>query len=82
MPRSEAARKFSGAAPEAGAYFLCCRCYQLAYASQRENPNDRALRRANNIRIRLGGEPDLATLFPEAFEGISSPPIEPIGMTC
>jgi hypothetical protein len=62
--------------------FLCCRCYQLAYASQRENPNDRALRRANNIRMRLGGEPGIATLFPEAFEEISSPPIEPIGMTC
>jgi hypothetical protein len=32
----------------AGAYFPCCHCYQRAYAAQRENPNDRALHRAQH----------------------------------
>jgi hypothetical protein len=40
-------------------YFLCRHCYRLAYASQREDRYDRALRRANNIPFGLAGSPVL-----------------------
>lgn len=43
-----------------GRYFLCRHCYNVAYTSQSEARYDRMLRRANKIRMALGGEPGTA----------------------
>jgi hypothetical protein len=40
-----------------GGIFACRHCHQLAFASTREDYGDRAARRANRIRERLGWEP-------------------------
>ncbi|UWR32508.1 hypothetical protein K3759_11120 [Sulfitobacter sp. W027] len=40
-----------------GRYFLCRHCCGISYASQSEPRYDRMLRRANKLRVALGGEP-------------------------
>ena len=57
--RGVACRRRVGKLYGAGRYFLCRHCYRLAHASQHEDEWGRALRRANKIRRRLGGEPCL-----------------------
>jgi hypothetical protein len=54
----------------AGRYFLCRHCYRLAHASQSESGWDRALRRANKIRQRLGADPGMAAAFPKKLKGM------------
>jgi hypothetical protein len=42
-----------------GGIFACRRCYQLAYASSCEDAGDRAARRADGLRARLGWKPGI-----------------------
>lgn len=42
----------------------CRHCHELVYLSQRERAGDRALKRAQNIRMRLGGSANLFAPFP------------------
>src|SRR5262245_29230451 len=44
---------------DGGAIFACRHCYQLAYASSREDAGNRATRRADRLRARLGWEPGI-----------------------
>jgi hypothetical protein len=53
-----------------GRYFLCRHCYRLGHASQIEDSWDLALRRANKVRQRLGGEPGMAAPFPARPKGM------------
>ena len=50
--------------------FLCRRCHGLAYESTRQSPGDRALRRAQRIRGRLGGTGNLLTPLPSKPKGM------------
>jgi hypothetical protein len=54
----------------AGRYYLCRHCYRLAYASQAEDRWDRASRRANKHRRRLGGETGGLSEIPERPKGM------------
>jgi hypothetical protein len=53
-----------------GGIFACRQCYQLVYQSQREQPSDRALRRAQEIRMKLGGSGSMADMFPWKPKGM------------
>jgi hypothetical protein len=44
----------------AGKYFLCQHCYNLTYSSQQESPAFRLMRKAQNIRERLGASGNLS----------------------
>ena len=53
-----------------GRYFLCRHCYDLRYASQREDKTHRALRRAQKVRERLEGSTNMREPFPEKPKGM------------
>ena len=47
-----------------GNYFFCRCCHNLSYSCQQESREDRLMRRARNIRCRLGGGANLLEPFP------------------
>ena len=51
-------------------YCLCRHCNKLAYASQYERPWQRALRRANKLKQRLGIDVGIAEPFPDKPKGM------------
>ena len=56
--------------PPGGDIFASRRAFGLAYRSQCERASERALTRAQDIRIKLGGDPSLAAPFPDKPQGM------------
>lgn len=54
----------------AGARFACRHCHDLAYESTRQSAPDRGIRKAQNIRERLGGSANLSLPFPPKPKGM------------
>ena len=54
----------------AGRYYLCRQCNRLAYGSQGECRSERAIRRLNKIRTRLGGDTGIDDPLPEKPKGM------------
>ena len=54
----------------AGELFACRRCYGLAYASQQEALHHRGVGKAQKIRMRLGGSPNMFEEFPDKPKGM------------
>ena len=54
----------------AGGVFRCRHCHHLTYASRREPPHERALARAQDIRMRLGGSGSIEAPFPAKPKGM------------
>ena len=54
----------------AGELFACRRCYGLAYASQHEALHHRGVGKAQKIRMRLGGSPNMREAFPDKPKGM------------
>ena len=50
--------------------FLCRRCRSVTYPMQRVHPRSRALAKAQQVRVRLGGEPDMTRPFPPRPKGM------------
>ena len=50
--------------------FQCRQCCGLTYASQREVPRHRAIRRAQKLRMHLGGSANLSDPFPKRPRGM------------
>ena len=56
--------------PPGGKYFGCRNCYRLTYLSRKEDAKTRALTTTQRIRVRLGGDASLASLFPPKPKGM------------
>jgi len=55
---------------QAGRVFACRHCSRLTYASQQESAHERGLRKAQTIRMRLGGTANMLEDFPEKPKGM------------
>jgi hypothetical protein len=53
-----------------GRVYACRHCYQLAYECQRERPLYRALNRAQDIRVKLGGSGSMDESYPPRPKGM------------